>query len=121
MQPTQDWVRHVVESVPGTVLVGGTFGAEIYTNIGNASVKQLEEIRPGDICICEDATFQGSKSPLQKYHKTYTNNAFVIGDWDGSKRKIHVVDAKKDSLKLNDLRKGVVRVFRVLDTQYVNN
>ena len=120
VQPTQEWVRSVLSRVPTAVLDAESFGAEIYINTGNASVKQAEEIRPGDVVVCEDATFQGSKSPLQKYHKTYTNNAFIVDDWDGTKRKLRLIDHKKENLKLNDLRKGIIRVYRVLDLEYFN-
>lgn len=110
-------VARLLES-NGALVAGKSFGMEIYTNIGNASVQQHDEIRPGDICVCEDASFQGQRGPLQKYNKTYRDSVFVVGEWDGTKRKLHFVDSKKETARLGDLRMGVVRIFRALDSKF---
>lgn len=118
LDQTASSVVRLLES-NGALVVGKSFGMEIYTNIGNASVQQHDEIRPGDICVCEDASFQGQRGPLQKYSKTYKDSVFVIGEWDGTKRKLHFVDNKKETARLGDLRMGVVRVFRAVDSKFL--
>jgi len=124
-EDTAAWCFHVLESVPSVVLSSrnqrdpSTLGVEVYVNIGNASVQQLDEIRPGDVCVCEDATFHSTKA-LQRHHKTYKRDFFIVSEWDGSKRKLHFVDSKKEAIRLNDLRMGVVKVFRPIDDAYLN-
>lgn len=112
-----DTVQSCVHSVPHLLLPPLQLGVGIYTNFGNSSVSQTDEIRPGDVCVCEDAQFQGGKS-FQKYQRTLSRAFFVIDEWDGTKQKLRLAGTRKESLRLRDLRHGVVKVYRVTDVSY---
>lgn len=106
-------VKDLLKTVSGVLpSVGSSFGVSIYENFG-ASARQTEELRPGDIVVFDNAKLQGSKSPLQKYHRD-VNGSYVLSAWDGAKKKLHLVDSKKDTVRLNDLRSGSIRIYRVV-------
>lgn len=117
-QATPGSIVDLLRQVKGAV-ASLRFGEVIYENFGNASFFQKDEIRPGDIVWCEDAQFQGSRTPLQRYHKHIDSFAAIVQSWDGTKRKLHLADSKKDTLRLGDLRSGVVRIYRPLDKNYI--
>lgn len=126
------FVPHVLKQVPGALASIGrrAHGATIYRNMANASVSQVDEIRPGDIAMFRSARFQGHKGGL---HQKYSFDVgvddvhlAVVAEWDGTKKKIRVIEqpepgAKKthDSYKLPDLKSGEVRIFRVVGRDYV--
>lgn len=117
LQGSSGSVNNCVHAVPHALLPPHELGVEIYANIGNSSVNQSDEIRPGDVCVCDDAMFQGGKS-FQKYQKAYKKAYFVIEEWDGTKQKIRLMGPRKESLRLRDLRQGIVKVYRVTDVEY---
>jgi len=106
-----------------------THGALIYTNLANASVTQTNEIKSGDVVTFRNAKFQGHKGGLhQKYSVDVgkPDHCAIVLEWDGTKRKVKVVEQSKDkgrarseSYRLDDLKSGEVRVFRVVGRDYV--
>ncbi|ANB11514.1 Bbc1p [Sugiyamaella lignohabitans] len=115
------------------------YGALVYDNLANASVKQFDEIRPGDIVAFRNAHFQGHKGSLHtKYSvdvgKDDSISSGVIYEWDGTKKKIRVYiqpesssssktssgKLKQESYRLSDLKSGEVRVYRVVGRNYVD-
>lgn len=111
-------VKSLLASIKGLLpAIDDTFGYSIYENFGS-SVHQVEELRAGDIAVFDEAHFQGSKSPLQKYHRD-VSGAFIVSAWDGAKKKLHLVDTKKDTVRLGDLRSGSIRIYRALGRDLV--
>ncbi|CAN6647312.1 hypothetical protein TRVA0_022S01156 [Trichomonascus vanleenenianus] len=131
--PPNEFVSQVVRSVEGAIPPIGSrsYGAVIYSNLSNASVKQWDEIRPGDVIAFRNAKFQGHKGGL---HQKYTAeagrgdgiHAGIVYEWDGSKRKVRIFEqnpdknkVKQESYRLNDLKSGEVKAFRIIGREYV--
>lgn len=83
--------------VPGALLpAGSTYGALIYQNKNNATVRQFDEVRPGDVVVLRGTRFSGHRGSL---HQKYTVEAGrggeavagVIYEYDSNKRKVRVV------------------------------
>lgn len=130
----EEFVPAVLKQVPGVLPPVGTraFGAPIYTNLANASVRQFDEIRPGDIVAFRNAKFQGHKGGLhQKYSaeagRGDTIHVGIVYEWDGTKKKVRVYEqhqekttkVKQEGYRLNDLKSGEVKAFRVVGRNYV--
>lgn len=135
---SQGLIRKCIASVPGALPPVGTraYGALVYANMGNASVSQHDEIRPGDIVSFRNARFQGKHGAMHaKYSVDITGeHVAIVSEWDGTKKKIRAweqgrVDAsgklpskdkvKIDSFKFGDLRSGEVKVWRVMGRSWV--
>lgn len=133
-------LQNVPESLPP--IGNRAFGALIYHNLSNASVRQEDVIRPGDIAVFRGAKFQGHKGGLhQKYTKEAGSSSSssssssalkeihtgVVHEWDGTKRKIRIYEQvpdgagkiKSESYKLGDLKSGEVKVYRIVGRDYV--
>lgn len=123
-------VAYVISQIPGALpAIGGrAFGAIVYQNMANSSVKQHDEIRPGDVAVIRHAKFQGHKGGL---HQKYSNEVGmsspyvgVIQEWDGAKKKLRVIEQqakkiKQESFRLQDLKSGEIVVYRVVGRSYV--
>jgi len=114
-----------------------SYGAVIYINIGNASVQQYDEIRPGDFITFRNAKLQGKHGGLHTKYSTEigtftsTNQGHVavVTEWDGTKKKVKVLEQSKDEkgrikvrsegYKLGDLKSGEVKVWRVVGREWV--
>jgi hypothetical protein len=121
-----------------------SFGALVYANLGNATVQQFDEIRPGDVVSFRNTKFSGKHGNLHtKYSVELTAHVGIVVEWDGTKRKLRVAEQGKDghgdvaegskskekskkkgkveveSYRLGDLRSGEVRVWRVVSRGYV--
>lgn len=105
------------------------YGANVYANLANASVRQFDEIRPGDIVTFRNAKFQGHRGPM---HSKYSievgkpDHVGVVIDWDGTKKKVRAWEQgreskkiKAESFKFGDLRSGEVKVWRVMARNWV--
>ena len=105
------------------------FGALVYANLANASTQQYDEIRPGDIVSLRNAKFQGKHGAM---HAKYSldvgkpDHVGVVVEWDGKKRKVRVWEqgreskkVKPESFRMEDLRSGEVRVWRVMGRSWV--
>src|SRR5262249_51163854 len=122
------------KAIPNALAPAGTrsFGALAYSNLGNATIQQFDEIRPGDIITFRNAKFQGHKGGLHaKYSievggKTSGDHVAVVLGGDGTKKKVKVLEqgrenkkVKSESFKLGDLKSGEVKVWRVVGRGWV--
>lgn len=134
--PLGNFLPTVLGKIPGSLPSVGnrSYGALLYHNLANSSVRQYDEIRPGDIAVFRSSKFQGHKGSL---HQKYTAEAGrldvthvgIVYEWDGAKRKIRIFEQpengsaggkiKPESYRLNDLKSGEVKVFRVIGRDYV--
>lgn len=124
-------VLDLLSALPEALLPVGVraFGALVYANLANASVRQFDEIRPGDIVTFRNAKFQGHRGAM---HSKYSNevgkpdHVGVVIDWDGTKKKVRAWEqgreskkVKAESFKLGDMRSGEVKVWRVMARSWV--
>lgn len=144
---SQALVLEQLSQLRGALFPVGTraYGALVYQNIGNATVAQYDEIRPGDIVSFRNARFQGKHGSLHtKYSQDVgkPDHVGVVAEWDGTKKKIRAweqgkeddgegekekskgkkggkVKVKSESFRLGDLRSGEVRVWRVMGRSWV--
>jgi hypothetical protein len=140
-------VIELLRGMPAALPPVGTraYGALVYANLGNASVQQFDEIRPGDIVSFRNAKFSGKHSGAlhSKYSLEVAVHVGVVTEWDGTKRKVRVAEQGRDShsdggeskpskdkkkkkgkievesYRLGDLRSGEVRVWRVVSREFV--
>lgn len=126
-----------------------SYGAVLYQNLANASERHYDEIRRGDIVVFRGARFQGHKGSLHTKYTSEAGtggsspgpgpegkagasgvHVGIVYEWDGAKRKIKVFEQpenavsggskiKAESYRLNDLKSGEVKVFRVIGRNYV--
>lgn len=105
------------------------YGALVYSNLANASTTQNDEIRPGDIISIRNAKFQGKHGAM---HAKYTmevgkpDHVGIVAEWDGTKKKVRAWEqgreskkVKVESFKLDDLRSGEVKIWRVMPRSWV--
>jgi myosin tail region-interacting protein MTI1 len=105
------------------------YGALVYSNLANASTSQNDEIRPGDIISIRNAKFQGKHGPM---HAKYSmevgkpDHVAVVAEWDGTKKKVRAWEqgresrkVKMESFKLEDLRSGEVKIWRVMPRSWI--
>lgn len=124
-------VQHLLSPLSGAIRPVGTraYGALVYSNLANASVQQNDEIRAGDIISLRNARFQGHRGTMhQKYSAEVgkPDHVAVVVDWDGTKKKIRAWEqgreskkVKMESFKLNDMRSGECKVWRVMPRSWV--
>ncbi|PYI22005.1 hypothetical protein BO99DRAFT_400364 [Aspergillus violaceofuscus CBS 115571] len=124
-------VQHLLSPLSDVLLPVGTraYGALVYSNLANASVQQNDEIRAGDVVTFRNARFQGHRGTMhQKYSSEVgkPDHVGIVVDWDGTKKKIRAWEqgreskkVKMESFKLNDLRSGECKVWRVMPRSYV--
>lgn len=143
-------IIELLRGMPAALPPVGTraYGALVYANLGNASVQQFDEIRPGDIVSFRNAKFSGKHSGAlhSKYSLDVAVHVGVVTEWDGTKKKVRVAEQGRDangegdgakgsssskdkkkkkgkieveSYRLGDLRSGEVRVWRVVGREFV--
>ena len=124
-------IQYLLNPLSEALLPVGTrgYGALVYSNLANASVSQNDEIRAGDIVSFRNARFQGHRGTMhQKYSAEVgkPDHVGVVVDWDGTKKKIRAWEqgreskkVKMESFKLNDLRSGECKVWRVMPRSWV--
>ncbi|KAI2637010.1 hypothetical protein GGS26DRAFT_588560 [Hypomontagnella submonticulosa] len=105
------------------------YGALVYANLANASTQLNDEIRPGDIISIRNAKFQGKHGPM---HAKYSmevgkpDHVAIVSEWDGTKKKVRAWEqgreskkVKQESFKLEDLRSGEVKIWRVMPRSWL--
>ena len=105
------------------------YGALVYANLANASTQMNDEIRPGDIVSFRNAKFSGKHGPM---HAKYSmevgkpDHVGIVAEWDGTKKKVRAWEqgreskkCKVESFKLDDLRSGEVKIWRVMPRAWV--
>lgn len=124
-------VQHLLNPLSRALRPVGTraYGALVYSNLANASVQQNDEIRAGDIVSLRNARFQGHRGTMhQKYSAEVgkPDHVAIVVDWDGTKKKIRAWEqgreskkVKMESFKLNDMRSGECKVWRVMPRNWV--
>jgi len=127
----QGLVQELLKPFADALLPVGTraYGAVVYGNLANASTQQNDEIRPGDIITLRNTKFQGKHGPM---HAKYTmevgkpDHVGVVAEWDGTKKKVRAWEqgreskkVKLESFKLDDLRSGEVKIWRVMPRSWV--
>lgn len=105
------------------------YGALVYSNLANASTTQNDEIRPGDIISIRNAKFQGKHGPMHAKYSAEVgkpDHVGIVSEWDGTKKKVRAWEqgreskkVKVESFKLDDLRSGEVKIWRVMPRSWV--
>ncbi|KAI1490545.1 hypothetical protein F5X96DRAFT_669599 [Biscogniauxia mediterranea] len=124
-------IFELLRPLSGALMPVGTraYGALVYANLANASTQLNDEIRPGDIISIRNAKFQGKHGPM---HAKYTmevgkpDHVAVVSEWDGTKKKVRAWEqgreskkVKQESFKLDDLRSGEVKIWRVMPRSWI--
>jgi hypothetical protein len=103
----------------------------VYGNLANASTTQNDEIRPGDIITFRNAKFQGKHGAMHaKYSMEVGGGGIghvgIVAEWDGTKKKVRAWEQGREkkkvgleSFKLDDLRSGEVKIWRVMERSWV--
>lgn len=147
---SQVLVLDLLSQLKGALFPVGTraYGALVYQNIGNATIQQFDEIRPGDVVSFRNAKFSGKHGSLHtKYSQEVgkPDHVAIVAEWDGTKKKVRgweqgrdsegepgeegskpkgkgkggKIKVKQQSFRLDDLRSGEVRVWRVMPRSWV--
>jgi hypothetical protein len=105
------------------------YGALVYANMANASTQQNDQIRPGDIISIRNARFQGKHGAMHAKYSVEVgkpDHVAVVAEWDGTKKKVRAWEqgreskkVKLESFKLDDLRSGEVKIWRVMPRSWV--
>ena len=105
------------------------YGALVYANLANASTTQNDEIRAGDVMSVRNARFQGKHGAMHAKYSAEVgkpDHVAVVAEWDGTKKKVRAWEqgreSKKvrlESFKLDDLRSGEVKIWRVMPRSWV--
>ena len=124
-------VQELLRPFKDALLPVGTraYGALVYSNLANASTTQNDEIRAGDIISIRNAKFQGKHGAM---HAKYSmevgkpDHVAVVAEWDGTKKKVRAWEqgreskkVKLESFKLDDLRSGEVKIWRVMPRSWI--
>ncbi|KAI1142244.1 hypothetical protein F5Y05DRAFT_370217 [Hypoxylon sp. FL0543] len=105
------------------------YGALVYANMANASTQLNDEIRPGDIISIRNAKFQGKHGPMHAKYSAEVgkpDHVGIVSEWDGTKKKVRAWEqgreskkVKQESFKLEDLRSGEVKIWRVMPRSWI--
>lgn len=124
-------VLELLKPLKDALLPVGTrgFGALVYSNLANASTQLNDEIRPGDIISIRNAKFQGKHGPMHAKYSTEVgkpDHVAIVAEWDGTKKKVRAWEqgreskkVKQESYKLDDLRSGEVKIWRVMPRSWI--
>jgi len=127
----QGLVYELLRPLRDALLPVGTraYGALVYSNLANASTSQNDEIRPGDIISIRNARFQGKHGAMHAKYSVEVgkpDHVAVVHEWDGTKKKVRAWEqgrenkkVKLESFKLDDLRSGEVKIWRVMPRSWV--
>ncbi|PNY29390.1 SH3 domain-containing protein [Tolypocladium capitatum] len=106
-----------------------SYGALVYANMANASTQQNDVIRAGDIMSIRNAKFQGKHGPMHAKYSAEVgrpDHVAVVAEWDGTKKKVRAWEqgregkkVRMESFKLDDLRSGEVKIWRVVPRSWV--
>ncbi|KAI1265563.1 hypothetical protein F5Y18DRAFT_39324 [Xylariaceae sp. FL1019] len=127
----QALIHELLRPMKGALLPIGTraYGALVYSNMANALTQVNDAIRPGDILSIRNAKFQGKHGAMhQKYSMEVgkPDHVAIVAEWDGTKKKVRAWEqgreskkVKQESFKLDDLRSGEVKIWRVMPRTWV--
>ncbi|KAL6697391.1 hypothetical protein J3F84DRAFT_347128 [Trichoderma pleuroticola] len=127
----QSFVLEMIRPLEDALLPISTrsYGALVYANMANASTQQHDVIRPGDIITIRNAKFQGKHGPMHAKYSSEVgkpDHVGIVAEWDGTKKKVRAWEqgrdgkkVKQESYKLDDLRSGEVKIWRVVSRSWV--
>lgn len=127
----QGLILELLKPLAGVLMPVGTraYGALVYSNMANASTQQFDEIRPGDIVTLRNTRFQGKHGSMHTKYAAEVgkpDHMGVVAEWDGTKKKLRAWEqgreskkVKLESFKLDDLRSGEVKIWRVMPRSWV--
>ncbi|GAB0137561.1 hypothetical protein EsDP_00005821 [Epichloe bromicola] len=127
----QGFVMELLRPLSGALPPVGTrsYGALVYANMANASTQQQDVIRAGDIISFRNSKFQGKHGPMHAKYSAEVgkpDHVAVVAEWDGTKKKVRAWEqgrenkkVKMESYKLDDLRSGEVKIWRVVPRTWV--
>jgi len=127
----QGLITELLKPLSSALLPVGTraYGSLIYRNTANASTDQNDEIRPGDIISLRNSKFQGKHGPMHAKYSVEVgkpDHVAIVAEWDGTKKKVRAWEqgreskrVKMESFKLDDLRSGEVKIWRVMPRSWV--
>lgn len=127
----QGFIAELVRPLSGALVSVGTrsYGALVYANMANASTQQNDVIRAGDIISFRNAKFQGKHGAMHAKYSSEVgkpDHVAVVSEWDGTKKKVRAFEqgrenkkVKVESYKLDDLRSGEVKIWRVVPRSWV--
>lgn len=127
----QSLVLELLRPLKGALWPVGTrsYGALVYSNMANASTQQYDVIRPGDIVSFRNSKFQGKHGAMHAKYSAEVgkpDHVAIVSEWDGTKKKLRAWEqgrenkkVKQESYKLDDLRSGEVKVWRVVARNWV--
>ncbi|KAG6919231.1 hypothetical protein DXG01_008027 [Tephrocybe rancida] len=124
------FIRTVLNEVPNAAMPtsNASYGYLVYAQTGSAVQKRASDIMPGDILVLQDAKLKGHKG-LQSYHQNVGIGQPLVGvvsEFEPKKSKVRLFQANQHvgqqtveavSYRLEDLKSGTVKVFRVLENQ----
>ncbi|KAF9261586.1 hypothetical protein L218DRAFT_973924 [Marasmius fiardii PR-910] len=123
------FVEATLREVPNAAPVTGpdSYGYLIYIQSGSSVQKRASEILPGDIVWLQDAKLKGHKG-IQTYNQHVGSREEpcigIVSEFEAKKFKVRVFQANQHvgqqtvesvSYRLEDLKSGVVKIFRVLE------
>ncbi|KAK0487822.1 hypothetical protein IW261DRAFT_1450167 [Armillaria novae-zelandiae] len=121
------FIEAVLNEVPGAAPPSPpSYGYVIYMQSGSSVQKRAGEIMPGDVVWLSDAKLKGHKG-IQTYSQhvgTKEPLVGIISEFEAKKFKLRVFQANQHvgqqtvesvSYRLEDLKSGVVKVFRILE------
>ncbi|KAG6854297.1 hypothetical protein C0991_008546 [Blastosporella zonata] len=122
------FIHAVISEVPNAAMPTSStsYGYLVYAQTGNAVQKRASEILPGDIMVLQEAKLKGHKG-LQSYHQNVGIGEQLVGvvsEFEPKKSKVRLFQANQHvgqqtveavSYRLEDLKSGTVKVFRVLE------
>ncbi|ESZ92854.1 hypothetical protein SBOR_6762 [Sclerotinia borealis F-4128] len=127
----QGLILELLKPLAGVLMPVGTraYGALVYSNMANASTQQFDEIRAGDIVTLRNTRFQGKHGSMHTKYAAEVgkpDHMGVVAEWDGTKKKLRAWEqgreskkVKLESFKLDDLRSGEVKIWRVMPRSWV--
>ncbi|KIK71373.1 hypothetical protein GYMLUDRAFT_52464 [Collybiopsis luxurians FD-317 M1] len=121
------FVEATLKEVPNAAPISGQeYGYLVYMQSGSSVQKRLSDIMPGDIVWMHEAKLKGHKG-LQTYSQNVGSGeplVGIVGEFESKKFKIRVFQANQHvgqqtvesvSYRLEDLKSGLVKIFRVLE------
>lgn len=118
-----EYIDFIFSNLPKSVLLPiakKTFGAVVYRN-NNGEFKSFDDIRPGDILVLVNASFDGSSNKSVGVEKPHVA---LVTSFDVEKNRIKVIEQsdgiiQQGKYKLNKMISGKLRVFRIVGRDYV--
>lgn len=120
---TGEFIDFIFSNLPQSVLrpiANKTFGAVVYRN-NNGEAKVLDDIRPGDVLVQVNAEYDSNSVPKVGFKAPHVS---LVTSFDTEKNKIKVIEQTNGTIqqgryKLNKLKSGKLRVFRIVDRSFV--